>query len=380
MNDTNPPDKSPGDYYYTHIDKNSNCITIDSNMQPNEKVDKSEIHMKKILNFYLLIAFASITTTQSALSMHMAAKITKYGIAALCSLTELFVTSVPIINSTLFNPADIQEKRLANVQSDAPQLVTDYITNIAQERGINNIKVVLNGNAHDYCTNDNGNIIYIPTQQAQELESLINNIDRNPQEEKKLNGHTGTIHHELTHNINRSSKHVPMYEAVIGTAGAVATSATLTNVIKKHIPYINNNFALRNSFKFSRSGLTLFIAFNLMHMNMYKKYDELKADDGIPNKKELLESQAEELEARHAELLQCVDIIKENADYQTILWKKLPDNQLNRAQLFTMKTLPKSCFNNPLITDATFHLNTEHPSDLRRALRFRKRIAEFDTQ
>lgn len=171
-----------------------------------------------------------------------------------------------------------------------------------------------------------------------------------------------------------------MYDAVIGITGAIATSATLTHNIKKHIPSINNNFALRNGFKLARSGITTITAFNLMQMNMYKKYDELKADDGIPNKKELLEAQAEKYEARHTDHLKCINIIKERADYKTILYGTLPDDQFNRKQLLAMKILPKTWFNKALVMNIIFHAHTDHPSDIRRAMRFRKRIAKINNE
>ncbi len=333
--------------------------------------------MKRTNYTYLLSALLCTTITHNALSMNVLKTMAKCGIAGACSLTELFITSAPVLNTVIFQPNDLRAEKLKDAQSDAPQIVTDYITHIATERGLKNAKVILNGDAHDYCTNTNGNIVYIPTKQAEELESLLTNNNRNGQEEKKLNEHIGTIHHELTHNINSSLKYVPMYDAAIGTTGAVTTSAILSHYIKKQIPIIQKNFALRNCFKLVRSGTTAFVAFNLMHMNMYGKYDELKADDGVPNKKELLDVLAETFEDRHASHLRCVDIIKEKADYPTILWKELPDDMFSRKQLLAMKILPKKAFDNAIVMDTIFYANAEHPSDLRRAERFRKRSAEL---
>ena len=110
---------------------------------------------------------------------------------------------------------------------------------------------------------------------------------------------------------------------------------------------------------------------------VYKKYDELKADNGIPHKKPLLEASAEKYEARHAEYLRCIDIIKERAQYKDII-SPPEGNEFSRAQLVAMKTFPKHWFNKPLIMDCVFHATSEHPSDVRRALQYRDKIKPIE--
>jgi len=308
---------------------------------------------------------------------NIALKAAKMGISGACSLIELFVTSTPLLQTILFNQTDQEAKKLQNAQSNTPQIVTDLITNIADDRKINDLKIILHNNYHHYAMHDRAKILYVPTYLAEELESLLQNSNRSIEEEQKFNLHIGTIHHELTHCINKSGVYSPLYDTAIETTGAIAISAILTSVIKKHIPIIHNNFALRNGFKLIRSGFTLYTTLNIMNMNMYKKYDELKADDGIPNKKELLTAQIAKYEAKHNDYLTSIDIIKERADYPTILWKELPDNQFTRKQLLAMKLLPKSLFNKPLTMDIVFHAKQSHPSDLRRELRFKERFAKL---
>lgn len=141
--------------------------------------------MKKRILSYALSTIACATITQTALSMHIAPRLAKYGISGLCSLTELLITAAPIVDKIIFQPNDLRTQKLKDTQSNAPQIVTDYITEIATEHGIENVKVVLNSNTHDYLTDDNGAIIGIPTKHAQKLESLLNNSNRNPQERKR---------------------------------------------------------------------------------------------------------------------------------------------------------------------------------------------------
>lgn len=331
--------------------------------------------MKTTRYVYLPIAFSCIMGTQSAFGMNIATIVAKGAINGLCSTTELLFTSIPLLGSTIFNPADLRKQKMGNVQSDASEPVIHFVTKLAKSRNINDIKIVLS-DAHDYGTNDNANIIEIPRKEADKLEQLLTKPTLTFEEQEVLDEHTGILHHELTHCQMRSLKYVPMYDAAIGTLGGIATSASITHFTNNYFPSIQNNFALRNAFKLGRGALTFSLAYKLMNMNLYKKYDELKADDGIPNQKDLLMAQMKRHEKRHASNIRCVDIIKERASFGDIV-SPPEGNDFPRSQLLAMKIIPKKLFNKPLIMDAVFHANTEHPSDLRRANRFRDRIAKL---
>jgi hypothetical protein len=331
--------------------------------------------MKIIRNIYLLIAFTLITQANTSFSMNIAIVIAKGAISGLCSTAELFLTSAPLLHTTILNTADLQKQKLESVKSDASEPIMHFATNLAQSRGISDVRVVLS-DAHDYGTNDNANIIEIPRKEAEELERLLIKPTLTSEEKEEMNEKIGTWHHELTHCHMRSLKYVPMYDAAIGTLGAVTTSAGLTHLAYKYLPSIKNNFILHNAFKLGRGAVTLSLACKLMNMNLYKKYDELKADDGIPNQKDLLVAQMKRHEQRHDIHLHWVDVIKERASFGDII-SPPEGNDFPRSQLLAMKTIPKSLFNKPLVMDAVFHANTEHPSDLRRANRFKDRIAKL---
>ncbi len=333
--------------------------------------------MKKIISSCPLITILFTMITHNASGMDTTIKIAKLGISGACSLTELFVTAAPIM-STLFMPRiDLTQKQ--KPVSNTPEEITSLVTDLATQRGVKNITVIADETSHDYNINDVSNILYIPREKAQELQSLLNNQDRTQQEDKMLHEHIGSIHHELSHSKRQSLIYVPIYEASIGTTAGIATSGVATALVKKCIPYIYANFALRNAFKLTRAGLTFTVIGNIFSMNFYKKYDELQADEEIPNKKELLGALAEKYENRHNNLLACVSTIKKNANYSTIIYEKLPDDQFNRKQLLAMKILPAEYFNNPWVSDIIFNFNKEHPSDIRRAVRFKKRIADLET-
>lgn len=332
--------------------------------------------MKIIRKISFLIAFFCICDTQSAFSMNIVTIIAKAGIATICSGTELFLTATPVLSNVLFNPADLRTEKLKNSSSNASIAITNFVDQITAKRGMKNAKIILNDDIHDYGANDNGNIIEIPTKQAVELEQLLTKSTLTSEEQEKLDEHTGTLYHELTHCCMRSLKYVPVYDAVIGTIGAITTSATLTHFAHKYLPSIKNNFTLRNAFKLGRGMLTLSLAYKLMNMNFCKKYDELKADDGIPNQKNLLVAQMKRYEKRHNVYLHWIDTIKEHASFGDII-SPPKGNNFPRYQLLAMKTISKNLFNKPLIMDLVFHANTEHPSDLRRANRFKDRIAKL---
>lgn len=333
--------------------------------------------MKITRNIHLLIILALTIQANTSFSMNIVTTIAKGAISGLCSTAELFMTGAPLIDKYLFNPADLRAEKLKNVQSDAPEPIISFATEIATLRGINDVKVMLSGDTHDYSTNDNGNIILIPNKQADELEELLTKTTLTVEEQEKRDEHAGLVHHELTHGIMRSLKYAPMYDAAIGIIGAISTSATVTYFTNQHFPSIQKSFPLRNAFKLGRGAFTFSLAFKLMNMNLYKKYDELKADDGIPNQKELLVAQMKMYEKRHDVHLHWVDVIKERASFGDII-SPPKNNDFPRFQLLAMKIIPKHFFNKPIVMDAVFHAGEEHPSDLRRALRFKQRIKDIE--
>jgi len=168
------------------------------------------------------------------------------------------------------------------------------------------------------------------------------------------------------------------------TSGATITSSILSHVIKKNIPTIQNNFTLNNGFKITRSGFTFLLALHLMRSNktfldnlLYNHYEETQADKGIPNKKELLEPQAAFYEERHTYNVRYIEEIKMRTRYLDIISPPKEYN-CNRLELLAMKTIPINWFNNPYIMSATLYAKDTHPSDIQRALHFRKRIEDID--
>ncbi len=138
----------------------------------------------------------------------------------------------------------------------------------------------------------------------------------------------------------------------------------------------------------------LFFYTPVLHLRVewaqHLKYEELKADDGIPNQKELLEAGANKFKERHDNLMSWVNDVKNNCTLIDLLRIKLQhkhshdnetfiDENLNLPQLILIKLIPKNILDkSPLLNDICFWFNKTHPSDLRRAMRFRKRIEQLN--
>ena len=340
--------------------------------------------MKLIRNIYLLLTLALTAQVNSAFSMNIATIIAKAGISGICSLTELFVTSIPTVGTILDKPRAKPLEKLTDTQSVPSQIVADYLGKIAKERGAHDIKLIIDSTCDSYANDKYDPIVYINPNTAHELESLLKNNARQPVEEEKLNLHTGDFHHELTHELRDSGHRFGIYRAIAGTVSAVATSSILSHVIKKNVPIIPNSFILNNGFKITRSGFTFLLASHLIRSKrtfldnlLYVHYEETQSDKGIPNQKELLEPQAKLYEARHADRLEYIQDIKTNKHYSDII--SLPkESHYNRFELLTMKTIPIDWFNNPHIMSNTLYAQDTHPSDIQRALHFRKRIKDID--
>ena len=319
--------------------------------------------MKIIRTIYFFLTCTLALQINTSLSMN----IIKGTISGLCSFTELFVTSTPILGTVLDQAQSQPIEKLTDTQSVPSHIVIDYITNIAKERGIHNAQVIIESKCEQYSKDPYNPIVYVNPKEASELESLLQKNTRTAEEQKTFHRHTGDIYHEWEHHLRNSEHCFRIYKAITGTAGAVATSATLSHIIKKHVPAIEKNFMLNNGFKIARSGFTCLLALKLAHSkmpyidNLYRHYDELQADKGIPNKKELLEPQIELYETRHNDLMRYIQDTKETTSYTDII-SPPEKSYCNRFELLAIKTLPITSFNNPYVMDNTLHAKIKHPS------------------
>ncbi len=172
--------------------------------------------------------------------------------------------------------------------------------------------------------------------------------------------------------------------AAIGQVLSLVTKEMVTQIF----PIIKHSFWLNNTYKIA-DGMTK-RSFLHITQNQYSKYEELKADDGIPNKKELLEAQVDHYKTYHNFSIMCwVNGVKDTCTFSDLFriklqhsyhneTEKLADKVLNLPQLILIKLVPKNIFEtSPLFNDICFRLNETHPSYLRSATRLIKRIEQL---
>ncbi|HSC25218.1 MAG TPA: hypothetical protein VLB80_03330, partial [Candidatus Babeliales bacterium] len=164
------------------------------------------------------------------------------------------------------------------------------------------------------------------------------------------------------------------YENIIGVIGSAIITKIINQSLIKHIPSLKNNFIAYNTLKIGRGIARIEIARYIINSNMYSKYAELRADNGIPNEKALLEAQAQEFRQEHEELLGVIDDIKTSLYKQIINRPEMHREMLNTPQVLAMKILPKKWFDTPLITNIVCYPRSTHPCGRQRELNFLHRI------
>jgi hypothetical protein len=341
-----------------------------------ENVIKRFITIKKAFCIIACLFIAPQTFT-----MITATSIAKLGFSGLCSGLELLHTINEPYNTYRYHTEIVAESKKDHY-SDAPQNIIAYVTELAKNRGLSNLQVVVatSDKFADYSADSKKQTIYISSKDAVELEELLNKNILDDIEQKKLDCHTAYIHHELTHMHYQDGMYTHVYENIIGTVGSIASVHAIDGFATKQLPILAQNYFLNNSRKIIRGVTIIELTRYIVNSNLCSKYKELRADDGIPNKKELLNASALEYEKRHQRYLAEIDDVKE-ATWQDIANR--PEEYKKAVpllQICAMKLIPKNWFNQPLVMDVVFHAREEHPSHLRRALRFRKRIAKLEKE
>ena len=307
----------------------------------------------------------------------------KKAISVTCTGANWFFTAAPALDKILNPTADL--RKYPEIVSNVPEPIINLVKQESEKREINNIRCVSNGNIHDYCTHDPSKILYIPDKNIEELLPLLQKEKLTKNEQTTVNFHIGAINHELTH-IKRKSqilhnRYVPIAATAVTQASAIC--------FKQLFPLTCNSFILNNAIKIIGGIAKLNIIFTLMHL--YKKYDELKADDGIPDEVELLKVAAEYHENRFEPIMEGVNWIN-NFPLSKLLSIKMKrkhtnteekdiDNYFTIPQILAIKAFGPERFSRfPTLSDIFFkyYRNGDHPSDLRRAMRFRKRIKKLN--
>lgn len=245
----------------------------------------------------------------------------------------------------------------SNSSSIDSQKVKNFISNIAKQQGLTcSIKFAINpegysvkkiGKTVNFCLNK---------EQENELENAINNSNQTT-----LNLHTAFIHHELTH-----IKRDPTPRQLLTLATGSLIPATALTFFPKSISETNVLLLLVTS-----QILNLMIIPTILD-----KYEEIRADDGIPNKRELLTAQSNSFITHHKNMIKEIDNIKNYPSLIEAYIKKR--HYFSLAKIFIARTLPTKYFVTSLLFCELMHITDEHPSDLFRAKRFESRLKKLE--
>jgi hypothetical protein len=310
----------------------------------------------------------------------------KEGLSMGCSEFELICALYPVIRIAQIVRYNTEERKPSYLSSNAPQKIIDFIRLQAKVRNLdNNIIVLIEEKEVGYSTNTIDNAIFMGPLDAQSLEDLLEKKESNtltPEEQEQLANHTAAIHHELTHIANNDNFYSYIYNSTIGMAGSAIIFCCINTISNHYIPSLKSNFALHNNLKLIRGIMRMRLVHFICESHIYTKYMELRADDGIPAEKELLEAKANYFQKRHENIIEEIDTVK------SLSWKEIIDKRqiikdhcgISTIGLLMIKLLPKQWFSNSLVTNMVLNLRETHPSDLHRAERFRKRIAELEKQ
>lgn len=308
------------------------------------------------------------------------------GFSALCSGIE-FLGHINEIRNTYRHHTAIMNRKPHH--SDAPEIIISHINQLAKTRNIEDVYVVVLASDEfaDYWTDTAKRTIYLPASCVQELEELLQKDILTEIEKEKFNHHSAGIHHELTHIKYNDSTYTHVHEKIIGTIGSFAIVHGMNRLLVNQFPIINNNYIINNLAKIIRAIAIIECTRSIVRANLYSKYVEQRADNEIPNEKELLQAQLNLFQARHRQDLETIDSMK------AISWKdifnhfkeekKIVGNLKtvqNALMTSAMKIIPTHWFNNSLVMSVICYPRALHPTDIQRAKQLENRIAELEKQ
>ncbi len=342
-----------------------------------------------------IIFILALSIVHPLFNMSIAPITTRKIVSRLCTTFNWSAVVIPIIDALFVEKIRLKQEKQGRkiIKSNAPKKIIKLVKQEAEKRNLYDIRCCIkedSGEFPNYSVNQVARIIYIPKTRATELEKLLNTEtqDRTSEKQMSYNNHLSSLHHELTH-IERQNKEKYTKAKIAAATIAQGLDLAVNQIITRKIPLIKNSFWLNNMYKLT-GGITKLLLINNLTYIQYQKYEELKADDGIPNQKELLETMANKYKECHDNQMLWVNVVKNNCTFIDLLRIKLQhkyfhdnekfvDENLNLPQLILIKLIPENIFNkSPLLNDICFDFNSTHPSFLRRAMRFRKCIEQLN--
>jgi hypothetical protein len=232
----------------------------------------------------------------------------------------------------------------------ASPLLTECVNTAARERGIKKtIAVLLDPETESYMTRSHLHTIYIKPEIAQAFNELLIKKQHNEltaQEEDAYYDHLSAVHHELTH-VKRNSLFWRLYVPVAFNYGAFA-------------------YLFQASFDYSRIVKTACLS--ALFWGLSVKYDEYKAETGMPRNKKIMEAVLKRNLA-WCKILQA-EIDRFEAELKADTTNDIAINF--QAWLFQRKRFDKY----PLLYELCL-INDAHPSPFMIVPYFKKQLATF---
>ncbi len=307
--------------------------------------------MNKIFSFLLAGAFLgqtvpakSITFDPTILPMAaMAITAAQYALRKLCP--EICLRPYDVKKND--NSGKLHDVELASDVKDYEPALQSHLKDLADKHhGLKNITILPSEKMDVMGTFTDLNLVLI---KKKYYETLLDSMNPdNTVDKDRINWLKATFHHELGHMKNNSSSNKP---------NAILASSLITNAaaIKIMLSMPKNNFLQCCAATLVGAGMYLA---HTMATTLYSKYDEMRADDAIPNDAELLEAS----EKTHREL----------HDTTMVMLKHYPSAFPWYQRPFT-SLIPYTFWEKyPQLTELLY-LHDEHPSPYFRAERLKAR-------
>lgn len=304
---------------------------------------------KKVSRVFILVA--ALFGSTSAFSMQWV----NSAFCGLSSLAHWLLVAMPVASGG-FDPSrapNLQD----NIASNVSPIVHTFFEEIAQSRNIQGVRFVTHA-INDYGTKSAAKIIYIPEGDATQLTTMLlkkqsgQSLDEN--EQLALDTIAASIHHELSHIARQSCVKKANFECAspfitqaIWILGNTALSSYTEPLYASYLAGTEDRALIQAPLNLATGAAKLWLSFKLCQL--YGKWDEMKADDGIPNEEHLLKAAAafHDQEHRHSQKVRPQGLITRHISTKLPLVHEVYD---------------------------TFTTQNQHPTDLMRKNRFETRL------
>jgi hypothetical protein len=324
-------------------------------------------------SFMLLVGY-----TQGAWSVHYAAKAYK-GVCFVVRWAPLVPAGIlaygsykQIQHPQLSFPDSLQDGLRRNHVPLQNEMVNAYLQRIAQSRGLQNILVCKNDQTEISGVDGACGILILGVGDLKTLETYATKPreDLSVEEQGQLDRTEATIHHELTH-IARGGNARDFFGKSVAIFAAFPLAEVTRLCLAKYISSRHPAGWLLNTTLYGLTGVASTVLGITTSNSLIKRYEELKADDGIPNEKRLLTAKAADFEADHNNITRpfFLRIEKGHDD------ERLPRPHRALVRLLGVTTMDSYPWIYELLRVGA--LTSTYPADITRALRLRKRIARL---